>query len=549
MECSVSMSVLALVLMALTPLLSKRYAAKWLYYAWLVIVAGLIIPFRFRFSIPRFRTDAISSAVQRIIPAGIGNVADAASQISAGTQGTLGIPWIEICGSLWLAGAAAFLIYHGLRHARFLRMIRRWGEQTANPQMLEMLERIKKYMGIVRPVKLLICSCVSSPMMIGFLNPAILLPRPDFSVDELPYILRHELVHFKRRDLCYKSLVVFTTAIHWFNPVVYLMAKAIASQCEISCDAEVVDKSDMDGRQRYSETIIGVIRNQSKVQTAFSTNFYGGKDGMKRRIFSIMDTKKKKAGAAVLCLILIGTMGTGMAFAANQDTASSSYSTTTAISAEAQAKIDQQDREARAKEYAVYAQYGLTYDQDTDSFYYGGKLVRYFADKLNANSNYNTFTRANGVVDLKAVRNSNYELTGIAPVSQEEYDKHTESLNRAQNAQAPAQEGTVHNTSGSSIAEEAGGNTVNSSTFAHSEGDPDYVDDSLNAYLDYGVSYDAASKQWFYQNKPIHYLSDGDHMTYLDNGENAIKNGISLEVVRTADGRIDQLTEIAAGLN
>jgi hypothetical protein len=239
-------------------------------------------------------------------------------------------------------------------------------------------------------------------------------------------------------------------------------------------------------------------------------------------------------------------MGTGMAFAANKDMASGSYSTNTTISAEEQAKIDKQDREARAKEYAVYAQYGLTYDQDTDSFYYDGKLVRYFADKLNADSNYNTFTRANGVVDLKAVRNSNYELTGITPVSQEEYDKHTESFNRAQNAQGPAQEGTVTNTSGSSIAEEAGetGNTVNSSSFAYSEGDTDYVDDSLNAYLDYGVSYDAASEQWFYNNKPIHYLSDGDNMTYLNNSENAI-NGVSLEVIRTANGQINKLMEIA----
>jgi len=47
MECSVTMSVPVLVFFALTPWLSKRYDAKWLYYVWLVIVVGLIIPFRF----------------------------------------------------------------------------------------------------------------------------------------------------------------------------------------------------------------------------------------------------------------------------------------------------------------------------------------------------------------------------------------------------------------------------------------------------------------------------------------------------------------------
>jgi hypothetical protein len=48
-----------------------------------------------------------------------------------------------------------------------------------------------------------------------------------------------------------------------------------------------------------------------------------------------------------------------------------------------------------------------------NSFYYDGKLVWYFADKLNADGNYNSFTRANGAVDSKAVRNANYELTEI----------------------------------------------------------------------------------------------------------------------------------------
>ncbi len=60
-----------------------------------------------------------------------------------------------------------------------------------------------------------------------------------------------------------------------------------------------------------------------------------------------------------------------------------------------------------------------------DCFYYDGKLVRFFSDKLDEKGTYNTFTRTNGIIDLKAVRNTNNELTGIIPVSQEEYNKHT----------------------------------------------------------------------------------------------------------------------------
>ena len=44
--CSITMSALALLYMALTPFLAKRYSEKVRYYSWLFIVIGLIIPFR-----------------------------------------------------------------------------------------------------------------------------------------------------------------------------------------------------------------------------------------------------------------------------------------------------------------------------------------------------------------------------------------------------------------------------------------------------------------------------------------------------------------------
>jgi beta-lactamase regulating signal transducer with metallopeptidase domain len=314
-ECSVSMSALALILMALTPLLAKRYASKWLYYTWLVIAAGLAIPFRFHFRTAWIRADAVPSTIQRVLPGNVGSAAAAAARMDPAGQGSQTIPWVQIAAALWFAGAAAFLLYHGLRHTRFVRMVKRWGEPAEDPRMLEALEKIEEDMGITRRIGLRICSCISSPMMTGFRNPVILLPRSEFAADELPYILRHELVHFKRKDLWFKSLVVFATAIHWFNPVVYLAAKAAALQCEISCDAQVVNGTGPEGRRRYGEAIIGVIRRQPEVRTAFSTNFYGGRRGMKKRIFSILDTKKKKVGIVVLCLVLMGTLGTGAALA------------------------------------------------------------------------------------------------------------------------------------------------------------------------------------------------------------------------------------------
>lgn len=310
-ECSISMSVLILLLIAITPLLEKRYAAKWRYYTWLVIVIGLIIPFRPHIDTTFIQVDTPASLlmITQYLPINGTNLNTAENYSS--------VPWYILVFYLWLAGAITFIAYHIIRHYHFIKIVKRWVKDISNQQVLDTLQKLKDDMGMSKQVKIQLCSCIESPMMIGFANASILLPTDDYSKDELSFILRHEMVHIQRKDLLYKSLALIATAIHWFNPLVYLMSKVIAVQCEISCDVKVVQNTNMDGRQQYSETIIGVIKNQSRMQTAFSTNFYGGKKGMKHRIFTIMDTTKKRAGIFILCLVLIGTMTSGVAFAAS----------------------------------------------------------------------------------------------------------------------------------------------------------------------------------------------------------------------------------------
>lgn len=432
-ECSVTMSVLVLGFIVATPWLSKRYSAKWLYYIWLVLVVGLIIPFRVHPDTAFIQMNAAPDYIQQIIPGNAGNIVDSTISTNTPSQDLSAISWYQIGICLWVAGLFAFMVYHGLKHFRFLRMVNRWSEQP-DKQMNDTLQKIKADMGITTPVKLQICSCISSPMMIGFIRPTILLPWSDFSADELPYILKHELVHFKRKDLWYKSLVLFATAVHWFNPVMYAMAKAIASQCEISCDAEVVSKTDIGTRQQYSETIIGVIKNQSRMQTAFSTNFYGGKKGMKKRIFSIMDTSKKKAGAVILSLVLVGTLGTGVvAFASNSPAVPEAQTTNVISSGDGHSQVVS-NTPTEQELLSEYGPYGISFDKD-GKMHFNDELVRYFWDGADLGDNTSSvryeYLNEEGTVDVHTTRkviengdgsiNPFGDLTGIVKYSQEEF--------------------------------------------------------------------------------------------------------------------------------
>lgn len=336
--CSAALSVVILLYAAITPLLSKRFSAKGLYYSWLIIAAGLIVPFwpqtdvhRLNVNVPgvnvKVPTEAILNRSLLTVPAMTANAAaqgnnDVVSGNTVLSPALANIQWWQLLAIVWITGAVIFLLYHCLQHYRLVKMAGRWGEDITDERVLALMESIKQDLGISGRIRLCLCRYIGSPMIIGLLNPRILLPTTDIPLEALNFILRHELVHYKRKDLWYKYLLLFAAAMHWFNPAIYLMVKVVNTQCELSCDAEVVRSSDTDTRYRYCETIIGLLGSQSKMKTVFSTNFYGGKRGMKNRILSILDSRKKKAGLLVICAALIITAGVGITSAAvNSDNA------------------------------------------------------------------------------------------------------------------------------------------------------------------------------------------------------------------------------------
>ncbi|WP_243626520.1 M56 family metallopeptidase, partial [Candidatus Cryosericum septentrionale] len=81
-------------------------------------------------------------------------------------------------------------------------------------------------------------------------------------------ILKHELVHYKRGDIWYKLLMICANAVHWFNPLVYLVVTASNQDLEMSSDSAVIQNADAVFRKRYSEAILAAVRKGKMRQTA-----------------------------------------------------------------------------------------------------------------------------------------------------------------------------------------------------------------------------------------------------------------------------------------
>lgn len=213
------------------------------------------------------------------------------------------------------------------------------------------------------------------------------------------------------------------------------------------------------------------------------------------------------------------TYNSGDTPSSNFTSTAEAYESDEVSSPEEQTKAEEIRRAEIAEQYSIYEPYGMIYDKEKDCFFYNDQIVRYFKDQVSA-ENTNSFFFDGGVVDVEPIRNTNGTLTALKQSSDADFKARTE---KQEEIKAEL---------------EAAGITGDIGSFEL--GDPNYRDDSLDAYTAFGVSYDKASDNWVYEGKAIHILYDADHNTYCDNG---IIDGINLKVIRDKNSNIEKLVE------
>lgn len=119
-------------------------------------------------------------------------------------------------------------------------------------------------------------------------------------------------MHFKRHDTFFKFLFVIANSLHWFNPLIYILQKEAAIDMELSCDERVIQGTSYSIRKKYTETLLSTLHTQHKRTNALTTQFYGGKQIMKKRFKNILSKSKKKNGFFVLVCVVSMTLILGM---------------------------------------------------------------------------------------------------------------------------------------------------------------------------------------------------------------------------------------------
>ena len=375
-------------LLLIEPLLRKRYRARWRCVLWTLIAIRLLLPIPLmpliNFSLPAASTAiaeeshsqvAYVQAAEPAAQAGIyintanrtyfQNITNTASAVSATERQN--IPTLRLLAFIWLAGVLIFLLAHLAAQCFFYHRLRTAWRENVPDYISEILEQQGREMGLSKIPGLIISSAVEAPLLVGLLKTRILLPHSAYSNEELAFIFRHELIHYRQFDMHCKCLLFMANALHWFNFTVYLLKARAAKDTELACDEDVVKGFDKSQREQYGSALLNAMPRAGRRRgfVMASTHFGNGKRQMKSRLRNLFDSSRKRRGLFALCLIMVCALAATSAVRAG-----GSHSI---------ADLDIENVEALATGYEVLTAY---YARDfrgqwdnTNQFNFGGERV------------------------------------------------------------------------------------------------------------------------------------------------------------------------------
>ncbi len=322
LETSLMAGVLAGLVLLVKVIARNKLSPRWHYMLWLVIMARLLLPWAPESSFSVYNllpygqealwtSDAPSprpseaSPVHQEIPnnaptktASVEPEQEPPVQTAepAEKQPSARFSLYKLAFVVWLLGAVCLGI---LTVAANRRVYNRLAKQPviADPRIVDLFEQCRKTMAIRQSIPLITAGPISSPAVLGFIRPRIVLSDSLINMlddRQLRFIFYHELAHVKRKDVAVNWLMNGLLILHWFNPVLWYAYYRMREDQEMAADALALSYIGAEQKEGYGHAIIRLLEHYSTLYpTPGMANLSGGKQQIKRRIIMIKNYHKK----------------------------------------------------------------------------------------------------------------------------------------------------------------------------------------------------------------------------------------------------------------
>ncbi len=212
--------------------------------------------------------------------------------------------------TIWLTGVFIFVVTTIICNYK-LKFIKKSVRLPKNSKIEKIFEKCKMELGITTDIILGETDMIQVPMTTGVFKSYVILPAKitgQLSVNEIKYILLHELSHYKSKDVLINYIMCIFQIIYWFNPLIWAAFKQMRTEREIACDISVLKRLDKSDYINYGKMIINFIEKLSYPSyLSVTTNMSGSKQQIKKRIEKIAEftTESKKLKIKSICIFMI----------------------------------------------------------------------------------------------------------------------------------------------------------------------------------------------------------------------------------------------------
>ena len=256
-------------LLCLKPITAKKFPAKWQYYVWIAVLLSMIIP-TYKLIPPKEAQKLPLLPQNEIVqPEAVQDLEEAPRTViieetpieyrEVNLTPKLQIKLLDLLAYIWFFGACIYLIV--VIGSYVVYLIRKRKNAVAIIDNAA-LNEVKKELKIKRHIKIRMSPDIQSPMLVGVLFPTIYIPCREIPDESMRMIFLHELTHYKRKDLAFKWLSIFVNAVHWFNPLAYLLCANLSESCEVSCDMAVTRYMSEIEQKIYMKTILELVEER-----------------------------------------------------------------------------------------------------------------------------------------------------------------------------------------------------------------------------------------------------------------------------------------------
>jgi len=277
----------------------KPQSARLRRIVWMLVLLQGIILLRIPIAIPWYTPDTNSTLpVVSAVPSAAGDIMAAKSLAHPARaivqNSSRPFDWRSIVCGIWLAGCAVTLTSWVLVYVRVSRLVA--GSQEPSQEWANQWQDLLDQRAIKRAIPLRITADMGPLLVWRPGGAVVLVPRGlwvDLSGQERQAILRHELAHYRRRDLWKGALIRLMALPHWFNPVAWWAVRNLDECAEWLCD----DEATGDGygvAKQYAEVLLRLGQTARNYGVA-ATAMHGGR--LHRRICRVLTPLPRERSA------------------------------------------------------------------------------------------------------------------------------------------------------------------------------------------------------------------------------------------------------------